>query len=103
MELLVRAGIDPGGMVGFFEYLWECECKKEKKTKRRASLSTSRPIPPRRTGSNILKRTLVQSHPGITPLLQGVDWEKVKNSCSGGPPGGKDKQDEEAPKTNEAL
>lgn len=102
MELLVRAGIDPEGMVGFFEYLWECECKKEKKDKKASVLEYLSTHPATENRVEYLKKNLGSVSPrNYEPLLPGVDWERVKNSCSGGPPGGKEKQDEEAQKTDE--
>lgn len=78
------------------------EGKEDKKASVLEYLSTH--PPPTENRVEYLKKNLESVSPrDYEPLLPGVDWEKVKNSCSGGPPGGKDKQDEEAPKTNEAL
>jgi len=76
--LLVRAGINPGGMISFFERLGKAGGEGDAMEIFR--YFSTHPL----TGERIeyLKGLAGQGPQGTRPLLPGVDWEEVKMACS---------------------
>ena len=79
--MLIQAGIDPAGMIGFFEVLQRGDSKGAALFQ---YLSTH---PQTKERVERLKSLAAQSHVGPVKLLPGYDWRDIRKVCERiGPP-----------------
>lgn len=79
-ELLLRAGIDPRGMVKFFEGLENGSDNGGGAVKKAATYLSSHPLTEDR--ARYLENMLEGRGIKAAPLMPGIDWEKTKKGCS---------------------